>query len=263
LEVRGSLHLPANLRPAEYPAPVPIIDQDIALAQAGGVVTKVIYLENPTRALAVATRPDEPLETTIGPGADPTDEARALGRPMLILRLGARTFSPEEMAQLSIPGTILLPGEKGLATPPVRPCIPWAGVQAYDPILGPRPPEEECLHDGGDSGVAAGLDQEGHLQGLDPSDTVAQYTDNHGRKHLAISNRICLCVPRFAVLTVPLAPAGYESGVALVKSETVLAQAVLRAKQGGAELRQSEQLVALRGRERASGIVNPTGTVPV
>lgn len=94
LEVRGTLHLPANLCPADYPAPVTITEEDVTLALAGGVVTKVIYLENPANAPAVATRPDQPLETTIRPGFDPVDEARAFGRPMLILRLGARVFSP-------------------------------------------------------------------------------------------------------------------------------------------------------------------------
>lgn len=167
------------------------------------------------------------------------------------------------MTHLSIPGTILLPGQQALAMPTARPCIPWSGIRVYDPILGPRPPEEECLHDGGDSGVPAGLDNAGRLHGLDPSDTLAEYTDNHGQKHLAVSNRVCLCVPRFAVLTVPLAPAGYEASVGPAGSANVVAQELLRAKQGGVELRQSEQLVAVRGRERASGMAAPVGTVPV
>jgi uncharacterized repeat protein (TIGR01451 family) len=263
LEVRGTLHLPANLYAADYPAPVVITEQDITLALAGGLITKVIYLEDPARAQAVATRPDEPLEITIRPGLDPMDEARAFGRPMLIVRLGARTFHPEEMAHLSVPGTVLLPGERALSEPPVRPCLPWAGIPVYDPIVGPRPPEEECLHDGGDGGVPAGFDQEGHLHGLDPADTVAEYTDNHGQKHLAISNRVCLCVPRFAALVVPLAPAGFESLLALAKSQTALGQEMLQVKQGGVEVRQSEQLVAMRSRERASGMEAGIGTVPV
>ncbi|HLJ94420.1 MAG TPA: DUF11 domain-containing protein [Gemmataceae bacterium] len=263
LEVRGTLCLPATLRPADYPAPIPISDQDIALCLAGGVITKVIYLEDPAHALAVATQPNQPLETTLRPGADPADEARAFGRPMLIVRLGARTFSPDEMAHQSIPGTILLPGDAGLGAPAVRPCLPWAGVQLYDPILGPRHCDDECLHDGGDSGAPAGLDQEGHLHGLDPSDTVAEYTDNHGQKHLAISNRVCLCVPRFAILAVPLAPAGTVSSLAPARAETVLAQELLRVKQAEIELRQAEKLVTLRGRERASGMESTIGALPL
>jgi uncharacterized repeat protein (TIGR01451 family) len=263
MEVRGTLHLPPYLRPADYPAPIVLTEEDIALAQAGGLATKVIYLENPDLAQAVATRPDQPVEIRLQSGANPVEEARALGRPMLIVRLGARAFSPEEMAHLNVPGTMLLPGEQGLATPAAPPCIPWAGLTVYDPILGPRPPEEECLHDGGDIGVPAGLDLQGRLFGLDPSDTLAEYTDSHGRKHLAISNRLCICVPRYGIVNVPLVPAGYEAVLALARSEAVAQQAVLQAKQIGLEVRQHEQPVALRSRQRASSLEAEVGTLPV
>jgi uncharacterized repeat protein (TIGR01451 family) len=263
LEVRGTLHLPPYLRPADYPAPIVITEDDVTIALAGGLVTKVVYLENPERTQLSATRPDQPVEITLRPGQDPLVEARSLGRPMLIVRLGARIFNPDELVHLSIPGTILLPGESALSTPPVGPCIPWAGVSLYDPIVGPRPAEEECLHDGGDSGVPAGLDQQGRLFGLDPSDTVAEYTDNHGQKHLAISNRVCLCVPRYAILTAPITPAGYESAVALGRSEGILGQAVLQLKQAEVEVHQSQPPVVLRSRERASGIEAGVGTLPV
>jgi uncharacterized repeat protein (TIGR01451 family) len=167
------------------------------------------------------------------------------------------------MARLSIPGTILLPGEQTLTLPPVPPCIPWAGVPVYDPILGPRPPEEECLHDGGDIGVPVGLDPQGRLHGLDPSDTVAEYTDCQGQKHLAISNRVCLCVPRFAIVTVPIVPAGYESVIPPARMEGSLEHALLRMNQGAIEVQQTEQLAVLRGRERASGVVAAVATLPV
>ena len=93
---------PVTAFAADYPAPIVITEEDIALALAGGLVTKAIYLENPDLALPVATRPDQPLETTLRPGADPVDEARVFGRPMLVVRLGARTFSPEELAYVTI-----------------------------------------------------------------------------------------------------------------------------------------------------------------
>ena len=263
LEVRGTLHLPSNLRPDDYPAPIVITEDDIALALAGGLVTKVVYLENPERAQPVSTHPDHPVEITLRPGLDPVDEARAFGRPVLIMRLGARIFRPDELVNLSIPGTVLLPGDNTLATPPVGPCLPHVKGPIYDPILGPRPPEEECLHDGGDSGLPAGLDQQGRLMGLDPSDTVAEYTNNHGQKHLAISNRVCLCVPRYAVVTVPLAPAGYDSTVAVGRSEGMLGHAVLVSKQAEVEVRLSEQPEALRSRQRASAMEAEVGTLPI
>jgi uncharacterized repeat protein (TIGR01451 family) len=263
LEVRGTLHLPPNLRAADSPAPVVITDDDIALALAGGFVTKVVYVENPERAEPVATRPDRPVEITLRPDQNPIEEARAFGRPVLIVRLGARTLSAAEMAQQAIPGTMLLPGQEGLGLPPVPPCIPWACLPMYDPILGPRPAEEECMHDGGDVGAPAGLDPQGRLRGLDPSDTVAVYTDYHGQKHLAISNRVCLCVPRYGIVTVPIAPAGYESYLALGRAQAVVEQAVLRTKLPPVEVRQRQQLVAVGSRERPSATVAAVGTVPV
>jgi uncharacterized repeat protein (TIGR01451 family) len=119
------------------------------------------------------------------------------------------------------------------------------------------------MHDGGDIGAPVGLDAEGRLHGLDPSDTVAEYTDNHGHKHLAISNRICLCVPRFAILTVPIVPAVHESTIALVRAEAVIQEELLRARQKPITVRQTEQLAALLSRERPSGFLAAVGTVPV
>jgi uncharacterized repeat protein (TIGR01451 family) len=260
--VRGTLHLPSYLRAINHPAPVVINEDDIRLALAGGLVTKVVYLEDPERAQPVATRPDQPVEITLAPNQDPLAAARDFGRPVLIVRLGARVYTPEEMAQLTIPGTILLPGENTLTQPPVPPCLPWAGVALYDPILGPRPPEEECLHDGGDTGAPVGLDPEGRLHGLDPSDTVAEYTDCNG-KHLAISNRVCLCVPRFAIVTVPILPAGYETAVGPGQTEGTLQHALLRLKQVPIEVEQAQHLAVLRGRERASSVVAAVGALPV
>ena len=40
----------------------------------------------------------------------------------------------------------------------------------------------------------------GRLAGVEPSDSVAGYRDSQGRHHVAVSNRVCLCVPRFGVI---------------------------------------------------------------
>src|SRR4029077_12971807 len=50
--------------------------------------------------------------------------------------------------------------------------------------------------------------------GLDPMDTVAEYADSTGRRKLAISNRVCLCVPRYAVIRTEIAPAGVDTMLA-------------------------------------------------
>src|SRR5437868_12049118 len=90
LEVRGTLQLPSNLRASNYPAPIVLSQEDIERALAGTLVTKVIYLEHPDRAVPAASRPDQPLETDVRALVDPVAEARLVGRPLVIIRFGGR-----------------------------------------------------------------------------------------------------------------------------------------------------------------------------
>src|SRR5262249_6583351 len=133
------------------------------------------------------------------------------------------------------------------------PWIPWACFPIYDPIWGPRPPEGECLHDGGDAGIRAGFDRFGRLGGLDPADTVAEYVDSFGRRHVAVSNRVCICVPRFAVLRKELVPAGFMLAMALGNTGSTLIQAQVQTRQPSLAAQQTEQLGGMAGRERTSG----------
>jgi uncharacterized repeat protein (TIGR01451 family) len=252
LEVLGTLHLTAHLRPEDYPAPIVLTEQDIDRVLAGALVTKVVYLEHPDRAVAAATRPDQPLELELPPNRNLANEAWALGRPMLLVRLGQRDVGIDEMAAQSVAGTVLLPGERVLPPARVPPYLPWACVPVYDPLTGPRPPEEECLHDGGDAGLPAGIDAQGKLRGLDPSDSVAEYTDCHGQRHVACSNRVCICVPRFAVLRTELPPAGYVATVGPVAAQAVREQVQLRLEVPSRETHQNEQPSAMKGRLQAS-----------
>jgi uncharacterized repeat protein (TIGR01451 family) len=263
LEVRGTLQLPPKQRAADYPAPITVTDEDIRQALAGALVTKVIYLERPDRALPEATRPDQALEAQLQPGQDPLAEARRLGRPMAILRVGGRTFAPEELARQAIPGTVLLPGDRAIGPPAAPPMIPSVGPTYYDPYLGPKPAEEECFHDGGDIGRPAGIDQNGKLNGLDPSDTVAEYKDSHGQVHVTPSNRICLCVPRFGALRIVTPLAKYETSVALAGKECVQANAQLQYRVPSLQSKCVEQLAGLRGRERLSAALATQGPSPL
>jgi uncharacterized repeat protein (TIGR01451 family) len=260
LEVRGSLCLPPRLNAAAYPAPVTLTEADIASALSGALVTKVVYLEDPDRAAPVASGPDRVLENDLPPGRDPLGEARELGRPVLIVRLGERSFSPEELARESVYGTILHPGEKVLPLPSRPPFLPGVGKAFYDPILGPRPCDEECLHDGGDRGPRAGFDADGRLHGLDPEDTVAEFTDSHGRRSLTCSNRVCLCVPRFAVLRTELPLGRYDSVVALDRARRVQGREQIDLRVPSLQARQYEQPGAFQGRLRPS--VNTNAEVP-
>ncbi len=259
LEVRGTLHLPPGQPAAQHPTPVVLGDLDVERVLAGAFITKVITLEHPERAAPAATEADQPLETDVRPHEDILAHARVLGRPMLIVRLGGRTVPAEDGTGFGIANTVLLPGCRTLGPPPVPPQLAWSCHALYDPILGPRFPEEECLHDGGDSGRAAGIDREGRLRGLDPADTVAEYSTNAGRRQLAISNRVCVCVPRFTVLKQIIIPSGYNAVHSPGGADATLAHSLVRVGTPSIVAIQREHLETARGRESATVVLARVG----
>ena len=181
LEVRGSLQLPKASRPWEHPVPLAFTPDDVDHVLRGDLITKIIVLEHPDQALPEASARDLPLEID-GGQRDPMMEARVRGRPVLIVRLGGRDLEADELQRQAVPGTVLLPGDRMLPPPAAPPYMPWACFPMLDPIAGAKPPEEECLQDGGDTAVRAGIGPNGEVLGLDPSDTVAAYTDSQGRR---------------------------------------------------------------------------------
>jgi len=261
IEVIGTLHMPKPLCAADHPAPVVFSDRDIERALSGAFITKVIYLEHPDKAVPVATAGDEPMETEIPINRDPVTEARYRGRPLMIVRFGGRQADPQEVACRAIPGTVLLPGDPSLGPPALPPYLPFQCMVPFDPILGPRPPEEECMHDGGDIGLRAALDGQGKLLGLDPSDTVAEYVDNCGRKRLAISNRVCLCVPRFAVLRTELLPVDFNGLLQVVRAEWEQPQAVVKLPVPPVTVVQREVPEVLKQRQRPAAVLEAVGPV--
>ncbi len=253
LEVRGSLSLTARINPASFPAPVVLTDADLRSALSGSLVTKVVYLENPEKAAPDAAPPGQTKETDLPPDHDLLNEARDVGRPMLVVRLGGRIPPPAELVYGTVPGTILFPDEKTLPLPRVGPCLPWVGCGFYDPLLGPKPLEEECFHDGGDRGPRAGIGADGQLYGLDPEDTVGEYTDAAGRRRVVPSNRICLCSPRFAVLRSNLPLGRYEAAVGVQGADGVRGQILMEQRTPSLQERQFAELKAISGRERPTG----------
>jgi uncharacterized repeat protein (TIGR01451 family) len=261
LEVRGTLIPRPGLNPAEHPVPVVFSAADMDRVLSGAFLTKVIYLESPDQAEAIATKPDQPLETEVLPGRDLLEEARAKGRPLLVLRWGEREFDDAEMVHQSVAGTILLPSEPALAPPAAPPCLPWACFPFYDPKLGPRCLDEECFHDGGDGGLPAGIGPDGKLHGLDPADTVAEYTDSKGKRRIAISNRVCICAPRFAVMRTEIAPLGHVAVKVVAGADTVVAQMLLEERLRSRENRQIEAPEVLNAGKRPSAAESIQGLV--
>ena len=253
LEVQGSLHLPSKLNAARYPAPVVLTEADIESVLAGNLICKAIYLEHPDRAVPTTTPPTLPLEFGVPPGSDLMAEVRDRGRPMLIIRMGGRALvSEEELCRSTVPGTILFPGEKVLMPAAAPPCLLWDCRPFFDPRLGPKPPEEECLHDGGDGRNRAAFDGNGQLAGVEPEDTVAEYTDSYGRRHVTHSNRVCLCVPRFAVLRCETPLSRYNGVAGVSDARKVQFQRHFDVLTPPLLTRNAEQLKGERGRERPS-----------
>ena len=89
VEVIDRLNAPPGRAP-KFPIPIELSLADLRLAMEGKFVTRVIYLEDPRTALPVAEDPKGQSWFEAGPGHDPLAMADSLGRPVAIIRLGAR-----------------------------------------------------------------------------------------------------------------------------------------------------------------------------
>lgn len=254
IEVIGTLRLPPPLNGLQFPVPIVITDQDVEQVLAGSYITKVIALENPDRAAPVATSSDRPLETVVPPERNLLEEAWLLGRPMVVLRIGHRELSFEELAARAIPNTLLLPGHMGLGMPPVPPNVPYRCFPVTDPIHGLDWKEEEVVKDGGDVPPFAGLDAQGKLGGLNPKDTVAEYSDDCGGRQLAISNRVCLLVPRYVVVRTDIVPLGYDLLVGPAHKRVVQGQETVLMRLPPITNAQVEQPEVMKNRQRPVSI---------
>jgi len=92
VELIDHLHPPVG-REDEFPIPIVLTERDLRMAEAGQLVTRVIYLEQPQLAQQL-----DPLHREIPQTVEPQNnalwEADRLGRPMAIIRIGGRRPSP-------------------------------------------------------------------------------------------------------------------------------------------------------------------------
>lgn len=127
VELVSRLHPPAG-QYWKFPVPIELTGQELNLALAGRLVTRVIYVENPDRATPAVQRKEfgQPVFEA-GVSEDPLRVADDFGRPIAILRMGSR-----------------LPPVDGDLTrfcygfPPVAPAPPVAEATPEAP-LGPLP----------------------------------------------------------------------------------------------------------------------------
>ena len=145
IEVIDRLYAPPDQQ-RRFAIPVQLAQQDLQMALDGKFVTRVIYLEDPRSALPVREDPKMQNWFDIGPRRDPLAVADSLGRPVAILRLGARLPLPDEAADTDFlfgcpPWTrIAAPGATGV--PPVLPGEQGQDARAIQPNTGkmPAPP---------------------------------------------------------------------------------------------------------------------------
>ncbi len=88
IEIIDRTYAPVDQQ-VRFAIPVEIVLQDIDLALQGKFVTRVIYVENPRRALPTRTANGQSW-FDVPPGRDALAVADELGRPVAILRLGGR-----------------------------------------------------------------------------------------------------------------------------------------------------------------------------
>jgi len=95
LEVIDRLYPPPG-QELHFPIIVELHPDDLRLAMEGKYVTRVVYLEDPQQALPVAEGTGGQLWFEVRHDQDPLAVADALGRPLVIVRLGGRVPLPEE-----------------------------------------------------------------------------------------------------------------------------------------------------------------------
>jgi len=124
LEVIDRLYPPPG-QERHFPIIVELHPDDLRLATAAKYVTRVIYLEDPQQALPVAEGNSGQLWFEVRPDQDPLAVADALGRPLVIVRLGGRIPLPEEESDPAFlfgspPLVVFPPKVKVLPGPPSR-----------------------------------------------------------------------------------------------------------------------------------------------
>ncbi|HEX4606704.1 MAG TPA: hypothetical protein VH092_00720, partial [Urbifossiella sp.] len=258
VEVRGVLVPRAGMRYMDWPAPLLFTTADIERALAGGVVTKVVYLEDPEKAIPAEFGLMNPVEVPAGSEDEAVRESIANGRLVAIVRLGAKVPSPAELQATTIDGTVLAPGERSLRAPLVPPTIPYTLCRFYDPIAGPRGPGEECFLDGGDRLAPLGIGPAGRLGGLNPTDVGVEYTID-GKRRVTTSNVVCLCVPRFVVQRTELAPNAVDVPLTLAANVNLVAAQGFRDRRAPMAEIARERPVSVVGRSRPMAYIGITG----
>jgi hypothetical protein len=149
VEVVDRLYTPVG-QERRFAIPIDITEEDLKLAIDGKFVTRVIYLENPRNALPAREVSKSQNWFEAAPGQDPLAVADGLGRPVAILRLGARLpdQGPDPFFFFGSPPFVAIPMEQAAApkqlAAPKKPAVGTA-VELPPQRKQPASPKVEVL----------------------------------------------------------------------------------------------------------------------
>ena len=100
IELLDRLYPPQGLE-TQFPIPVVLSQDDLQQASAGKMVTKVIYLESAEGAAVRGGSDREQPYFDVDGAEDPLHVAKGFGKPLVILRIGSRIPTEDELNQPS------------------------------------------------------------------------------------------------------------------------------------------------------------------
>ncbi|QDU81323.1 hypothetical protein Pla110_30640 [Polystyrenella longa] len=232
IEMIDQLHPPTDEK-LDFPVEIEVSAEEIEHVLDGGLVSKVIYLEQPQLAIPELQKTPSPTNL-LRNHLNLLKEADRVGRPMLLFRMGSRQpamdnpaspfYTPdswvtklpqkqsETAAKTGIARAISEEVEtiddhnkiyRTAATKRVSLKNSPGGMteRLYHYELYP----DEYIVDGGDRGHP--IHYENHaLAGLESEDTVAEYQTQRGRNEVSVSNRVVIYSPRFRAMSVHQQP---------------------------------------------------------
>lgn len=158
VELINRLYPPPGME-ARFPVPVELTRDELKLAIDGRYVVRVIYVEDPRRALPVVERTQHLID--VDSSADALAVADRIGRPIAILRMGSRVPTDEEGGdfvfdmppvqlygeepQFEQPEQFGQPGQLEQVTPggDPAPVVPAAPAAELDVPPSPAPPSAD------------------------------------------------------------------------------------------------------------------------
>jgi uncharacterized repeat protein (TIGR01451 family) len=259
VELRGVLVPRAGMKYMDYPIPLAFTQADIERVLKGGLLTKVIYLEDPEKALPAALQADFPVETLDATFGEAKKNANENGRLMAIVRMGDRKPTIQELQTASINGTLLLPGDRYLSAPKLPPVYAYFSVPLYDPLLGSKIPKEEEFSNGGDKKDILGIGPEGQLGGLNPTDVGVEFTVN-GKRRVTTSNTVTICAPRFLIRRVEEFPNEFDVHQVIAANDARMGTATVKERVAPMADIAREKANEYASRLRPSSYIGKVGT---